>query len=230
MSDVRCGGGCGRPSRLGGHGLAELCENCKAVGPSDDDGRDDGHGLRLKRFTKTVPSLYRWAAAVHADDFAPECTRIAPQIRPADVTTVLSAPLSAPMLVISGLAGAGKTTTAVATGRRHVDNGARSVVFVSALELAQEFCSRRLGEPCKLLESTRSAAICILDDLGKELRLGPIAGGAIIDLVSGRHAHELPTIVTTALRLDDIRRGYEDDGLLRRLTEKGRATVLRLGP
>ena len=69
----------------------------------------------------------------------------------------------------------------------------------------------------------------MLDDLGKDLKYGPASAAAVADVIATRHARGRKLLVTTGLSSEQVRAGY-DAGNLRRLTEKGRATVIRLGP
>ncbi|MBX3208426.1 MAG: ATP-binding protein [Labilithrix sp.] len=207
-----------------------MCERCAAEAEraAANAARREDHADRLAAYTTSVPKLYHpWACA--PEKLAETLVVTAPQIQARDREAVLRVPHDVPMLVLSGHAGAGKTTLAVARGRALVDSGKR-VLFVAALDLGGAVRDTRLGQACELLGRAKRAPVLIVDDLGKELRLGPLAAAALVDVISARHAHMRPTVVTTGLRSAEIKSGYEDDGMVRRLMEKGRATVLRLGP
>lgn len=217
----------------GAQAAAGICAPC-AIDPTEElRARAEEREVRLareNRFLRSVPEVWRWAARCTADSFEVECTATAPTIDARSRANVLALPLSCPMLLIGGLSGAGKTTLAVARGRLHVDAG-DDVLFVSALELGEAYCTRKLGVACDLLErANRFAGVVIADDIGKELKLGPVAAAATYALIDTRHRHARRTIVTTGLRTADIARDYQDAGMLRRLTEKTRAAVVWIGP
>jgi DNA replication protein DnaC len=172
---------------------------------------------RLAAFVATVPESYRWATAT-------DHLEIQLRVRPTDLASVLALPADCAMALLAGRAGAGKTVIATARGRQLVDAGHR-VLFVSAPDLAFGMRESRLGQTFDMLERAKRAPVAILDDLGTE----PAGlSDAVVDLLFGRHAQSRRTIVTTGLSKSQIATRY-GDGVLRRVSEKGRAIVVQIG-
>lgn len=120
-------------------------------------------------------------------------------------------------LTITGHAGVGKTTLAVAKLFQLFDEGARSCLFVSACDLARARAVHPLGVgEAPLVSSAMQAGVVVIDDLGKEKQ--DIAG-AVSDVIFARHAKGLRTIVTAGFGVEAARTKY-DDGIARRLFEE----------
>lgn len=120
-------------------------------------------------------------------------------------------------LAITGPAGAGKTTLAVAKLFDLFDGGMRSCMFVSAPDLARARAIHPLGDAeAPLVRNAMHATALVIDDLGKERQ---DISGALSDVIFARHAHGRRTVVTTGLGYDAARSRY-DDGIARRLFEE----------
>ncbi|MBI5535596.1 MAG: hypothetical protein HY898_22895 [Deltaproteobacteria bacterium] len=74
------------------------------------------------------------------------------------------------------------------------------------------------------VSKAKTATVLCLDDLGRELLMGAAAVTAMVLIIRHRHAHDMPTIVTTWLRDDQIANQYGAD-VLRRLQDG--ASVVR---
>lgn len=182
------------------HGTSYICPACMAK---------HRNGLRVKaqkRMVDSVPMAYR------------ECrfgfARLG-FLTAAHIGAVRSS--SSRGLAITGPAGAGKTTLAVAKLFDLFDGGMRSCMFVSAPDLARARAIYPLGDgEAPLVGNALRATALIIDDLGKERQ--DIAG-AVSDVIFARHAQGKKTIVTTGLGFDAARSRY-DDGIARRLFEE----------
>ncbi len=217
------------------HGLlptidfAEVCpppagERAEALAASERDAK--ARGL-IAMLLASVPEEYRWAAETASADFATKLAIVAPHVMPC-LAQVLAVPLSAAMVLIAGRSGTGKTVSASARGRLLAEGGER-VLFVQALDLGAESRATEWGKRCELLErAKRFSGVVVLDDLGKDLKYGPASAAAVADVIATRHARGRKLVVTTGLSSAQVRAGY-DAGNLRRLTERGRAVVVRLG-
>lgn len=176
----------------------------------------------------SVPEEYRWAAETPSADFSTKLAEIAPHVMPC-LAQVLGAPQAAAMVFLHGRSGTGKSVLGTARARLLAEHGER-VLFVQALDLGAESRATEWGKRCELLErAKRFSGLVVLDDLGKDLKYGPASAAAVADVVATRHSRGRKLLVTTGLNQDQVRAGY-DAGNLRRMTERGRATVIRLGP
>ncbi|HEY6459541.1 MAG TPA: ATP-binding protein, partial [Polyangiaceae bacterium] len=127
--------------------------------------------------------------------------------------------------------GAGKTSLAVAMMRQHTDAASEAGMFVLATDLHNCKSRSKLGHEPDLIAAAVNAPMLVLDDLGTE----PLdRAGAVVEVVFHRHAHDLPTVVTTWLGDDETRenRGAAianryGDGFARRVV--GDARVIHLG-
>jgi len=128
-------------------------------------------------------------------------------------------------VVLSGASGAGKTAAMCAAAARlssaaidAADERApicRSL-WTDAHALVRATREHRLGAgTCPELLAATRASVLWLDELGQEPRTE-----ALWEIVDERYEHGLVTVVTTGLRVDELRQRY-GEALLRRLTERG---------
>jgi DNA replication protein DnaC len=154
-------------------------------------------------------------------------------------------------LVLLGPSGCGKTHIAAAVANRCIQQG-RPALFVVAPDLLDHL--RASYNPTRLAGSTasgsgldggqagaeavpgeelpydqffeqvRNAAVLTLDDLGAQSAT-PWAQEKLFQLINHRFNSQAPTVVTTALELEDL-----DERLASRLSDPTLSRVFRLGP
>jgi len=120
-------------------------------------------------------------------------------------------------LIITGAAGFGKTTLAVAKLYQLFDAGRQSCFFVSATDLARAARSHPLGDgDAPTVNRARSTGVLVLDDVGKEKQ---DLSGVVSDVIFYRHSHGKRTIATAGFGVEAAVAAY-DDGIARRLFEE----------
>jgi DNA replication protein DnaC len=138
------------------------------------------------------------------------------------------------MILLTGGAGAGKTTLAAAilhdvcdralAGDRAAGELAWTAIWAAAPSLARARREHRLGggeapEVRRALE----ASLLVVDDLGTERE---DRDGALAEVVYERHAREAPTVITTGASYKTLVGRY-GDGIARRLTEQPGSAIVR---
>ncbi len=112
-----------------------------------------------------------------------------------------------PSLLFSGGPGLGKTFLSAAIARTVADSGF-SVAYESAGQIFADFEAEKFGGGGgELTEKYRRCDLLILDDLGTELTT-QFTLSALYALLNGRLLEELPTVVSTNLTTDELRRRY----------------------
>lgn len=131
-------------------------------------------------------------------------------------------------VLLTGHAGAGKTTLATAAYRQLLEAGGhRTGLWLPVARLvAAATRESRLGEEPRVLGQARRCSVLLLDDLGAEPR-GDLSRATVDDVVSGRHREQRWTIVTSGLSAEQLTERY-GAGVTRRLTERGRSSVVVL--
>lgn len=180
----------------------------------------DRQVAKTMRFAKeTIPERHRWAT-LDSPDLLGRCS--ADGIRAAVGLLGRKLPVG---LALHGPAGSGKTSVAVAMLQRiHsaatadapelVVRRARGAWFVAMPDMRSVLNEARRGEVApQLLQRCRAATVLVLDDLGGQVR------EEVSDLLSYRHARELPTIVTTPYSRDEAAARGLDERLARRVYE-----------
>lgn len=139
-----------------------------------------------------------------------------------------------PMVLLTGGAGAGKTTLASAilhdvveralAGDRAAADMAWSGLWVSAPTLARARREYALGKgEAPEVQRALGSSLLVIDDLGAER---DDRDGALGEVIYERHAREAPTVVTTGETYRGLVKRY-GDGIARRLTEQPGAVVVR---
>jgi DNA replication protein DnaC len=109
-------------------------------------------------------------------------------------------------LVLTGGYGSGKTHLAAAIGNQLAEQGRFPVMVVTADlldHLRAAFNPSSTASLDQRFDEVRNAPILILDDLSTQSAT-PWAREKLFQLINHRYEARLPTIITTALRLDDI--------------------------
>ena len=111
-----------------------------------------------------------------------------------------------PSLLLSGGTGLGKTFLSAAVARTVADNGF-SVVYETAGQVFSDFEREKFGGETDLTRKYLRCDLMILDDLGTEMTT-QFTQSALYTLVNGRILAGGPTIISTNLTTDEIRRRY----------------------
>ncbi|GAP08433.1 MAG TPA: DNA replication protein DnaC [Anaerolinea thermolimosa] len=109
-------------------------------------------------------------------------------------------------LVFSGTYGCGKTHLAAAIGNYQASRG-QPPIFVVVPDLLDHlrstFSPNSTVSYDEVFEEVRSARLLILDDLGTQ-NASPWAREKLYQIFNHRYTAELPTVITTASRLDEL--------------------------
>lgn len=205
------------------------CDECGALTSGrkcfDCHVRRDRLNEARGRTMRTVPPAFHWA------HFASPLLRERAHGRDDLIQRAKDAVGSARVLLI-GLSGAGKTSLAVAMARAWVEHRREPALFVLATDLAGARARNRLGSEPAEIAAAVAAPLLILDDVGTESH---VQGSAVVEVVFHRHAHLLPTIITTWIGHGETResRGAAlaaryGDGFSRRVAGDG-ARIIDLG-
>ena len=108
-------------------------------------------------------------------------------------------------LLIMGATGLGKTFLCRALAAKAIQE--KPVMFITAPELAADFLDHRRGEPVEL-KYIWQAPLLIVDDLGAETFSNNVTSEYLCELIEKRTANKLPTVFSTNLSIDDIKKRY----------------------
>lgn len=144
------------------------------------------------------------------ENFLPEPTHCSPDqqqnLRRAYETCIHFAQEPEGWLLLTGAYGCGKTHLAAAIANAHLDMG-QAVLFVLVPDLLDHL--RMTFNPQSeisyddLFEELRNASLLILDDLGAQSST-PWAQEKLFQLLNHRYNAQLPTVITTNQRLEDL--------------------------
>ncbi len=184
---------------------------------------------RARDVLSSIPASFRWAR-LGVPELKKRVGATSVQIKRAYDSVVEGRPI-----VIVGEPGSGKTSLGVALLRSLVERGLRkgapeievrralSAGFFSAYDLARDRARHKLGEgEAPLVEDAMLARVALLDDIGSEPE-GQLS--AVTDVIYTRHAHGLPTWITTWMTQEDATRRY-GGGISRRIFERAEAITL----
>lgn len=187
---------------------------------------------RLEQVWESVPDRYRWA------EMGTEL--FAKRVQATDKTIEVCRQAERSLLIV-GESGVGKTSLAVAKLRHVLREGyaaARSLGFPKLIEerdrgafrraagclfVSCQDIARSAGDPqvgAELVDRAAKATLLVLDDLGSETVLSPVA-----DLIHRRHDRMKETIYTTYHSKESLADRY-GDGVVRRVSD---ALAIRLG-
>lgn len=144
-------------------------------------------------------------AGAKLEDFPPELG--------AKATAWLDGPDDRAGLLIKGPVGTGKTRLAAALSGAFLVDGA-SVMAVATGDLfgriRATFRENSTESEEQLVESLKSVGLLVVDDLGTEGTVSPFVVQTLHRVISARNGDWQPTILTTNLKVDEIRAAYGD--------------------
>lgn len=112
-------------------------------------------------------------------------------------------------MFIYGSVGTGKTHLASVSLMGLINNKTVQPLFVSVPEFIRELSNFDNWERTNIYYEARDSEVLCLDDLGAETAKD-WSRQVIFDLINHRYAHNLPTIITSNLNLDNISQVYEE--------------------
>ncbi|MDD6275268.1 MAG: ATP-binding protein [Clostridia bacterium] len=144
----------------------------------------DGAGISPR---KRMESVYNYCKA-YAEDFS----------------------LHSPSLLLYGLTGLGKTHLSLAVAAKAVEKG-YGVIYTSAQNLFNRLEREKFGraEDCSTEQNTLDCDLLIIDDLGAEFST-QFTVSALYNIVNSRDLEMKPTIISTNLAPDDLKKTYTD--------------------
>lgn len=177
--------------------------------------------MRSLQARSTLDSLAR----LTFDTFIPEPSHLPPEkafnVRRAFETCVMYANHPEGWLLLTGTYGCGKTHLAAAIANARLDMG-HPVLFMIVPDLLDHlratFGPQSETTYDELFEQLRSAPLLVLDDLGAHSST-PWAQEKLFQILNHRYNAQLPTVITTNQRLDDL-----DPRLRSRLQDVGLVT------
>lgn len=176
---------------------------------------------------ESIPEAFAWCRLA-----SPALADVVP---PAHLDAARSG-LDRSMVLLVGPKGAGKTSLAIAMLRARLDAAlapdadgdavtrAAGARFASAFDLAYARADAQLGAEPAALRAWKRATVLVVDDLGAEAKAHNSPVG---ELIHHRHAHALPTIVTTGFNSKELTERY-GDGIVRRLTDRALILTFKL--
>ncbi|MBQ8893498.1 MAG: ATP-binding protein [Clostridia bacterium] len=111
-------------------------------------------------------------------------------------------------LLFVGATGLGKTFLSTAIAKKLLEQG-RSVIYISAPELARRLEASRFNDEEGQLQQFFEADMLIIDDLGTESRTAYTVG-TLTDLMDQRIRLGKPMLFSTNLNLDGLQKAYDE--------------------
>lgn len=196
--------------------------------------------LDLSPMLASVPSEYAWARfdapelfeRVGLDDKATH-QRIHPEqhidAARAAVEEILTGGRNT--VVLAGIAGAGKTSLAVAMGTELVERDpSRTFLFIDAYEFQRAAEPKQFGGALvenPLLANARDVGVLIIDEAGVE-KIPRDKQSIVAETIHHRHKGSLVTILTTPKSAPFLKSVY-GDGIFRRIADKARTRTIKIG-
>lgn len=119
---------------------------------------------------------------------------------------------SSQSILMMGGTGLGKTHLSSAVAREVIEKG-NDVFYTGAIDLFSQFEIQRFksynNEPNELIERYFECDLLIIDDLGTEI-INQFSVSTLYNLLNDRLSRRKPTIVSTNLSQDDIKKKYTD--------------------
>lgn len=119
---------------------------------------------------------------------------------------------TSPSILMMGGTGLGKTHLSSAVAREIIHRG-KDVFYTGAIDLFEQFEFQRFktysNEPNELIERYFECDLLIIDDLGTEM-VNQFSVSTLYNLINDRLSRKKPTIISTNLSKDDIRKKYTD--------------------
>lgn len=136
---------------------------------------------------KRMESVYHYCKA-YAEDFGPH----------------------SPSLLLYGLTGLGKTHLSLAIAAKAVEKG-YGVIYTSAQNLFNRLEREKFGrsEDNTTEQNTLDCDLLIIDDLGAEFST-QFTVSALYNIVNSRDLEDKPTVISTNLEPEDLRKTYSD--------------------
>lgn len=202
--------------RIGNLRATVACEQCgEQRTPEQCDHCDRLARARANaeaRLLAAVPRKYHWASF--------DAAELSMRVKDSNAIAKAKGLLEAPMVTLTGNAGAGKTVLATCMLRwRMAERRSRHPAFAFAADIATARQQAKLGEgEAAAVANALEADALVLDDLGQEA--DTLWSKALVEVIHHRHANELTTYVTTGLDPKAVASRY-GDGCARRLFEGG---------
>lgn len=119
---------------------------------------------------------------------------------------------NSPSILMMGGTGLGKTHLSSAVAYKVIEKG-NDVFYTGAIDLFSQFEIQRFksynNEPNELIERYFECDLLIIDDLGTEM-INQFSVSTLYNLLNDRLSRKKPTIVSTNLSQDDIKKKYTD--------------------
>ncbi len=128
-------------------------------------------------------------------------------------------------ILLTGESGLGKTFLMRATACRLIEKG-HNVLIVSAYTFLQEARKSYFGDG-EGIHDLYEVPVLMLDDLGSEPMMQNITVEQLFNLINERQAKGLSTVLSTNLRLDELRNRYTER-IVSRLNNPKRCLILTL--
>ena len=121
-------------------------------------------------------------------------------------------PKSSQSILLMGGTGLGKTHLSSAVAQKVIEKG-NDVFYTGAIDLVSQFEIQRFktynNEPNELIERYFECDLLIIDDLGTEI-VNQFSVSTLYNVINDRLSRRKPTIVSTNLSQEDIKKKYTD--------------------